>query len=256
MPDKYQRTTKYGPEALFFAEDHPIGRRQAIFLHNCRIICPWWADATPTYRTTWETIQQLNATHQDRIAARLRACEINSEAGDQYAALRGESPLQVFAQGFAHGILPNIVEGYRPENGFDLDVFLHADDASRPRFVIEIFPRFRAGQPATAYTSVIHYDAPLLEKVGANQVEATHYLITRERLNMGDRPDDILHDWANWHDLWRVQTEEMIDLLLDKAAFSIIESASDEVRQMVEPSVTEDQPGRGLKAHLRFTTSK
>ncbi|MEK7480725.1 MAG: hypothetical protein AAB604_01320 [Patescibacteria group bacterium] len=255
---------------LFFDKGSPQGKEKEKFLTIHRVICPTFDGVQPPHRITWEIFTYYMQLAQEQVAEELRMCRKGSDSADVFESLSIISPMERLLLHLVEQFFPRITP-YIPnldgidfaERGFDMDVFVLANDCKNPRIYCELFPRFITGQQNHAWMSKIAIPNVPLAKInvpsryGEISEEIMTWIRTGEDQSGLPLPT-IARNWDTFRGCWHLRDQISIALFLHWVAFSICSSSDEGKESLVAAQVTKDGLGfgRNMEGILHFTKKK
>jgi hypothetical protein len=244
---------------LFFDENTKEGAVKKARMAS-RFLSPVFRSQEPAHRISWEQLQELIATYKQQIVEKMRQAEKGAEAADIYESLDTVGPIELFCKNTTQDFLPTIIPNYKPEHGFDWDVFMFVSDENvigGISLYFEIFPRSEPGKMVQAYASIIKAEIPWFWGVRDNETD--DLLATMGAFVYGDalhgetRTKQILERqrrWVNHQGMWPIENQPWLPLFINRAALSVMEDGLRGQRTIVSPGVTYDFDGVPKEASL------
>ncbi len=227
---------------VLLAESAPrCQEKRRLFSHH-RVILPSLCRVFGSrHRVTWEVMHDFIARHTARQEASLAQCENGDRVVVALRRLRVVSPLEVFTQGIIQ-VLINLLSDYRPENGFDVDMYLVVDQEEDPIMHVDVFPRAVKGKPVTAYGSLLSFEAPLIKRLDERFGNLAPFIFDLCPSADQDEWQAALarvSRWPSWSEEWYITNPLVIDIFMNDAAASLIESSALPITGMPDVAVTE-----------------
>lgn len=201
-----------------------------------------------SHRISWETLTDQVASIKQRTVERMRRADVDAEKAEELQRKDVTYSVQIFVN-CVLDMLSRMPVKFDPNNGFDLDLYLHVDcfgitnDAT---VLMEMFPRQRKGQLSTAYCSYKMDRAPLLTGGSVFEDSILRVLSSTESLRA---TEDLVTIADRWHEEqeryghYRVKGQEEIDLFIHRCCESLLEEMG------VERGPTRLRTGRQQSMH-------
>ncbi len=246
--------------ALLFSLESDLGRRKQDYLATRRLLCSRFPGIEPPYRVSWETIEHYRCAMKGMIVQDMEACQVGSELGGVFSAMQSSDPLDELAKYTTEAVIPSIIRGWSPSNGYDMDAFVDATDPFEHdiKIRVEIFPRAVRGQVSPAFASALEFEVPLsIYKNEDGPADALGVLIAAERIEAGqDVIADVAPVWAAYRGCWYHEQKRTIGFFLGRVATSVIDGFSTDPRRVVLPMTAKRTTGEFAEADLHVTTSR
>lgn len=148
-------------EELYFEWQDDMALTKRLFLaRSNRIICPVYREGEMAHRISWEDIQEITGSFDQRISERLASLE----GGPELAAYMRSPQFTPAANLFVECLddqFKRDLTGYKQEAGFDIEGYLIVEKVSFPTFCFEVFPRLEEGKMVERYGSRAAHIVPL-----------------------------------------------------------------------------------------------
>lgn len=232
----------------------PEAYAKARYLRTARVIAPYLPGQGPSWRLTWEYMSHYVMHYKWNLEREM--VEFNPAAARHLSQIPVCSVLESFMDAMLV-MLADLLPGYEPDLGFDMDAFIDVTHRADIHINIEIFPRDRSISRAKeeAFGSLIAFEKPLLtteafrrEHGREAEIETIYPLIALETIKSGGTQEEAQDRFNRHRGIWHVRSDECIHHFMSVVALI------PECGQLLEPHMRFDaDDAHKTDGFLRFT---